>query len=670
MSEFLLDEAMGYNRRQQMDEVGHLANAGLDDRLYDDDFFANRPEPGGQQDGTIVQHMGSFAGSEAGGDQQDLDHDPEVDRDDGKVLGVIDDTGSDADEEGDLDPLVQEGRSRDGGDSEYQSARSHLSGDGQGLIQEEPAGQQPAANVQQPNLPPLIAPAGRPAPRTEFSQEDMFDRTQWDTGRSNRVRGKYLSTFGERMRAIGGGFGGFFGALFGRGMRRANEQAPKLRWEAARRQQEQARRGQEREADRTRGPLRSALKTRLANPEPITKLSTYPREPGVQYDEQAAGAAHAGYMGARNRFQAFDERIPGRGMEPQSVYDKLVERAETERYDIDLSMRAAYAGFDQTTGTRRMFRHPLRHPDPSESDMATLNALITANHETGRDIHANRNRAQAPRVRFKDGADDAVGLPVNDANEDYTNKPMPTGVRFFPAPIGGRGLMQSVSAELRAFQQTPEFGALSPEAQEEQKKAKKSELAGPVREYVDSLGATGHPDEISDQQAVANERFAWPVRAQMQRMPTDNLQRESMAQINQAMSLERTHQQAGTDPLEDDAFRDHYLRSEIGGQVELDRWDDRNAGRHRDRHIQTAHLPANTQALALPRIAAMGHRVDQTKTLSQQAKNLPLGFFDQFLAEGYDDAEEERLQAAQPQPVPAGGGGGGGGIIEEEELQQ
>jgi len=41
--------------------------------------------------------------------------------------------------------------------------------------------------------------------------------------RSNKVMGQYFRTFGERMRATGGGLGGFFKSLFGRGMRRANK---------------------------------------------------------------------------------------------------------------------------------------------------------------------------------------------------------------------------------------------------------------------------------------------------------------------------------------------------------------------------------------------------------------------------------------------------------------
>lgn len=40
--------------------------------------------------------------------------------------------------------------------------------------------------------------------------------------RSDRVFGQYRRTFGERMKATGGGIGGFFKALFGKGMRRAN----------------------------------------------------------------------------------------------------------------------------------------------------------------------------------------------------------------------------------------------------------------------------------------------------------------------------------------------------------------------------------------------------------------------------------------------------------------
>lgn len=62
--------------------------------------------------------------------------------------------------------------------------------------------------------------------RPSFQSDRYRDSGTSDGGgeqrRSDRVIGQYRRTFGERMKATGGGIGGFFKALFGRGMRRAN----------------------------------------------------------------------------------------------------------------------------------------------------------------------------------------------------------------------------------------------------------------------------------------------------------------------------------------------------------------------------------------------------------------------------------------------------------------
>jgi hypothetical protein len=78
--------------------------------------------------------------------------------------------------------------------------------------------------------PRLINPAaalGIPdVTRASFQSGNSRDSGISEAGgeqrRSDRVMGQYRRTFGERMKATGGGIGGFFKALFGRGMRRAN----------------------------------------------------------------------------------------------------------------------------------------------------------------------------------------------------------------------------------------------------------------------------------------------------------------------------------------------------------------------------------------------------------------------------------------------------------------
>lgn len=79
-----------------------------------------------------------------------------------------------------------------------------------------------------PQLPDMMqppAPQARDLPKPLFSREALRPHVPNSSiPRSNRIRGQYWKTFGERQRAIGG-VGGFFGALFGRGMARANRAA-------------------------------------------------------------------------------------------------------------------------------------------------------------------------------------------------------------------------------------------------------------------------------------------------------------------------------------------------------------------------------------------------------------------------------------------------------------
>lgn len=668
MHEFPLDEAMGYNRRQQMDAVAHLANAGLDDRPYDnDDFFANRPEPGGQQDGTIIERRGSFAGSEAGGDQQDVDVDPEMDNGEDDVVRVRDDDASDAGDEADMDSLAQEGGSQNGRDSEYQSARSHQSLGGQGLIQEEPVDAPVQAPMQAP-VPQnagLIQPAG---PVTHYSSEpdNEYRENEWLPRRSNKVFGKYWKTFGERQRATGGGVTGFFKALFGKGMARANRAAARTAYDTAQLTRARGLRAQQRQADETRGPLRSALRTRLANPEPITKLSTFPREPGVQYDEAAAGAANAEYMNARRQFQAFDEVLPAQGFMNQTMYNNVALRMTGERDVLDFNMKAAYRNIDRQTGTRRLFKLPFQNPDLKERTAEKHNALIQANLTAGADSVMSANRPRNQRVRFKDGADDNLGLPVNDPNESYENKPMPTGVHFFPAPIGSRTLEASARQQLRQFEQSDEFTALTEAQQAARKAAKEKELADPISEYVDSLGAVGHPDEISDQQAVANERYAWPIRAAMSRQRTDALSDTESRHLQHALGLEQQARQSDADPLESDAFRDEALRYNIAGEALANRTRARQAdAAHREhRRMPVGHLPDRLQPTIRGNLQQLGYPANPPKLPEGQVERLPVGYFDHYFKRGKAIAAEQKAK------VEAARGAGGAGLIEEEEPQQ
>ncbi len=610
MSEFLLNEAMGANRVANMQQQNMLLNAGQDDSAYDP-FIANQPN-GGE--------------------------------------GVVED------------------------DDDYQSAQDHVSdgGDGGsmdgegsqgggGLIEEEPSVDNAPAQLPGQIVPVAGAGGGAMAgaaaagPVTHFSNEApqrTFNPAEWDTGRSDKIKGQYWKTFGERMKATGGGVSGFFKALFGKGMARANRAEEKRAFLQAPILQARAWRQQRRADGSEAVPARSALRTRLAGA-PIENLSTFPREPGIAYDEPAATATHAGFMQARaQHHDAYEDGAQDAFMGNIASIGGIARGEAAER-----TMKNAYAEYDKTVGNQTLFEGV-----PNRFD-AKARALANANRRAGADVFANmgRPRRTPQRVRFKDGADDQVGQPVNDPAAGPENKPMPTSVRFFPAPIGMRTFEREAKAspEYRTLRRSDEYRALTPEQQAERKKALFAELLGPGKKYVEGLGDTGHPDEISDEQALENERFAWPVRARMMRMnEMDRFRAMGQHEVT-AMNLEAQARRDGTDPLDSDDYRDHSLRASIGAEAQRDLEEKQAQDRvHRlKRSTDTTLLGPEVKSAAGDILRLQGARIDPNVDLAAQMPRLPRNFFDSYLKEG----EQRARQAAN--------GGGGGGLIEEEEPQ-
>lgn len=522
-------------------------------------------------------------------------------------------------------------------------------------------------------LPGIIMPAA-PAmagSTPHFSRERLrpdFDPAQWRTGRTDRVAGKYWRTFGERQRAVGGGIGGFFSALFGRGMARANRRAERRAFDQAPIDAARAWRRERREAGAEDAPARSALRTRLAGPA-IEDLSTFPREPGVAYDEAAAGKAHRGFMAAR---QAFDEQADDETGLPAPFARAVALRSAMTRS----RMKTAYAGYNQAVGSQRLFK-PI-HEDASQAELARrernaraeatlqsaeagqdaqavedaraavgaegsgdakFQALMVANMRAGQDSYAvgQRPRRTRQRVRFKDGPDDAVGQPVNDDAASYKNKPLPTSVRFFPAPIGKRTFLGGGDS-------------LTPEQ----------------KAYVKNLGEGGHPDEISDGQAMDNAEYAWPIRAQMLRMGTMDRARAVVGHMNRAARLESQANAAGTDPLDSDEFRDQSLKVHIGEEAQRDRTREAKADQVQawKRLTLTERLGTDVKRTARQMLIKVGDRAvdpaaDPSTDLATEREALPRNFFDNFLKMGYVEA----AMAARHRAAP------GGPLIEEEEKE-
>jgi len=617
MSEFLLDEAMGANRVDNINQQQMLLGAGEDDSAYDN-FFANRPEGDLDAEGAGI-----------GGGQHNPIVEPRAQGDDDDYQTAQDHES----EAGDVDSMDGHGSQRDGGLIEEESVRG--------------------ASAQLPGQVVPAAGAGAAGPVTNFSSEGpgrVFDPAQWPSGRSDKIKGQYWKTFGERKAAIGGGIGGFFGALFGGGMRRANRVKSKRAFLDAPILQARAWR-QQRKADGAEAvPARSALRTRLAGPK-IENLSTFPREPGVAYDEPAASAAHAGFM--QGRAQHHDAYEDG---SQDALAGNIASIGGTARgKDAERTMKSAYARYDAGVGNQTLFGRGATRAD----DQAT--ALVDANRRAGADIFANmgRPRRTPQRVRFKDGDNDAVGQPVNDPSAGPENKPMPTGVRFFPAPIGERSFQRDLGGPKRQLKRSPEYQELNEEQKEQRMKAFVDEhMAGP-RRYVASLGETGHPDEISDEQALENARFAWPVRARMMRMnDMDRIDATSRHELN-AMNLEVQSQRDGTDPLQSDNFRDQYLRQRIGEDTQRDLEEKRaqDGAKRIRRSMATEGLGAGAQHAFGNILRDQGARIDPNVDLSKQMPRLPRNFFDAYLNDGFEQAQAN---------AGAGQGGGGARLIQEE----
>ena len=517
---------------------------------------------------------------------------------------------------------------------------------GGGLIEEEKSEEERPAQL--PGV--VVNPPAAPMPH--FSREDpkrVFDPAQWRTGRADRVMGQYWRTFGERKRAVGGGVGGFFKAMFGRGMARANRKAERRLFDRAPIQAARAWREQRRDTGAEHVPARSALRTRLAGPT-IRDLSTFPREPGIAYDEPAAQEAHAGFMEARQVFQATNEVDQGAGGVMFGNFTGIDEtRLSREAGD---RMKEAYAQYDVGVGNQQMFGLRPRNPFDAKAI-----GLANANRRAGEDAFAGeqRPRRTPQRVRFKDGPDDAVGQPVNDDGAGPKNKVMPTSVRFFPAPIGSRTFKRDLESRYSALKRTPEFQALSPEEREQRKESFRDDGIKGVDRYVESLGADGPEDEISDEPAMDNAQFAWPVRARMLRMGVDErMQAMGTHQVNY-MNAEVRANRAGTDPLESDEFRDQYLRSQIGDEVDRDLGEKAaNDAHHRARRTtDTSLLSQGLKTDIASVLQDHGMDVDPAMDLTEQVPRLPHNFYDVYFQEGRNNARA--------------GGGGGGGLIEEEK---
>ncbi|MFM8894518.1 MAG: hypothetical protein ACKOE2_03865, partial [Actinomycetales bacterium] len=314
-----------------------------------------------------------------------------------------------------------------------------------------------------------------------------------------------------------------------------------------------------------------------------------------------------------------------------------------------------YARYDAGVGNQTLFGSGETKAD------AKAYALVGANRRAGADIFANmgRPRRTPQRVRFKDGDNDAVGQPVNDPSAGPENKPMPTGVRFFPAPIGLRSFQRDLGGPKRQLERSLKDQTLNEEQKKQLMQAFHNEhVAGPTR-YVDSLGETGHPDEISDEQALENERFAWPVRARMMRMNDMDRFDATSRHAAEAINLVSQSQSDGTDPLENDKFRDQYLRQHIGQDTQRDLIEkrERDGEKRMLRSMKTKRLGVGAKHAFGNILIDQGARIDPNVDLSKQVPRLPRTFFDGYLSDGFEQAQAN---------AGAGQGGGGAGLIQEE----
>lgn len=150
-----------------------------------------------------------------------------------------------------------------------------------------------------------------------------------------------------------------------------------------------------------------------------------------------------------------------------------------------------------------------------------------------------------------------------------------------------------------------------------------------------------------------NAQFAWHVRARMLRMGVDERMQAMGRHQVIAMNAEARANRAGTDPLESDEFRDQYLRSQIGDEVDRDLGEKAaNDARHRARRAtDTSLLSQGLKTDIADVLQGHGMDVDPAMDLTEQVPRLPHNFYDVYFQEGRNNARA----------------GGGGGLIEEEK---
>ncbi|MSW43718.1 MAG: hypothetical protein F2836_02995 [Actinobacteria bacterium] len=531
MSELMTEDPVGSKRRFREPEGGQVA---FDEAPgLESDFLAHRP--------------------------QSSNHD---DNDDFADFHTAHDEQPDADNNSNMDSLAEQ------------------NSEPAGPIEEEPVGGGAPAQL------PGRVMARRPT--IDFSSE-ANPVAPWMPKRSNKVVGQYFKTFGERKNASGGGFGGFVKALFGGGMRRANIAAGAKARRTAERTAERSLRppGQELLIGEQAGP-RSALRTRLANEHEATDLGpdSYPREPGIAYDDGAARQARSAFEESRRQFQRF--RKPG-DMESRVMMN-------------------AHAPYDLSTGTRSqpLDAETLGHTDDKFS------AIVTANEQWGASSADEDSRPHAPkprlrnragvdkRVRFQDGQNDTVGLPVNGA-DDNTSKVRPTGVKFHPSPMTDSSSRGLTSKEVR--RQT-----------------------------------------ISDDEALANERALWPIRNRLSRMDHDRLEVTAMNAGMRAHVLGEGNPEP--DSADDNAMRESAFTEQLAGDVSKKRDEDRN---ERSRAGSMAFPVSPLKAHNKYRVMQQFPELDPNVDLGKQTSHIPRKFFRNTYWNSYDGQREhnEQQQMAQ-----------------------
>ena len=124
--------------------------------------------------------------------------------------------------------------------------------------------------------------------------------------------------------------------------------------------------------------------------------------------------------------------------------------------------------------------------------------------------------------------------------------------------------------------------------------------------------------------------------------------------------------------VDDDTFKDSYIRSNIGNEVMNSRQDERNQDfmKAESRRFATQGLGDPAQAALRMQLERGGYKFDPAKSFTEQMPQLPRRYFDQYLQTGFQMAAQNAA-AGGGAGGGAGAGAGAGGIIEEEEeLQQ